>query len=41
MMERKHQDLIDKFGMDRANIGWYMISFKQSFWEDLENVYLN
>lgn len=40
-MERRHEDLIDKFGMDRVNLGWYVVSQKSSFWDELENIYLS
>lgn len=37
-MERRHEDMINKYGLDNSNIGWYLVSYKQSLWEQLEIV---
>lgn len=35
-MDQRHQEVLSKYNMDTANVGWYMISYKQNFWEHLE-----
>lgn len=30
--------MINKYGLDNSNIGWYLVSYKQSLWEQLEIV---
>lgn len=37
-MERRHEDLANKYGLDNTNIGWYLVSYKQNLWEQLEVV---
>ena len=37
-MERRHEDMINKYGLDNSNIGWYLVSYKQNLWEQLEIV---
>lgn len=36
-IERRHEDMLSKFNMDTNNVGWYMVSYKQNLWEQLQN----
>lgn len=40
-MDKRHDEMLHKFNMDYTNIGWYMISYKQNLWEQLELVMYN
>lgn len=40
-MDKRHDEMLHKFNMDYTNIGWYMVSYKQNLWEQLELVMYN
>lgn len=35
-MEKRHEDYIATYELDHANLGWYMICYKQNFWDGIE-----
>lgn len=37
-MDKRHDEMLHKYNMDYTQIGWYMVSYKQNLWEQLELV---
>jgi hypothetical protein len=40
-MDKRHEDMLHKYNLDNSNIGWYLVSYKQNHWEQLEVVQYN
>lgn len=35
-MEKRHEDYVNNFSLDTATLGWYMVCYKNNFWDGLE-----
>lgn len=37
-MEKRYEDYLNSFNLDNQTLGWYMVCYKENFWDGLEAV---